>query len=581
MVNFAEPHFLYGFFLIPLFFLFWFWTYRRRARDLARMGDAELIHSLSAAVNRRARFWRGVLWFVVFALLIVSLARPRWGTTVQKVESQGIQVIIALDVSPSMLAEDIKPSRLSRAKLEAVDLLGQLGGDEVGLVLFSGSAYLQFPLTNDYSTARSFIEAAAPELISRPGTAVGEAVRIAARSFNPKRASQKVILILSDGEDHAADTMESVRQAAEQDIRIDAIGFGTSQGAPVPQFNEAGEVVGFLKDERGEVVISHMDEGALQRISALGEGGYWRAGASGAEIPLLLAEWGRLQKDRGETRFEHLPIERFQYFLLPALILLAVMELIPQRKRKSPHETSSAKNIATTLTALLLVFILSGCSASARRLNNEGNRLYQKGDYEKALENYRSAQKDLPDASEPIYNEANAHYRGGAFDQAAQTLQKALEKAKGDLAQKAFYNMGNAFYQAGLWDKAADAYRNALRILPGDEEAKYNLELALQKQEEQKQQQQQKAQQEKTEDRQQQEERQGETPAAATPTQPSSSQPESTQQPQASAQPGPVQGMSPEQARQLLESAAQDTQSLQQYLQKLQPTAVYPPGEAW
>ena len=577
MINFAEPRYLYGLLLLPVLFLFWFWSYRRRKRDLAALGSPDLVNLLSSSVNGRGRFWKAFLCFVIYLLLIISLARPRWGSTVQRIESQGIQIIIALDVSPSMLAEDVKPSRLSRAKLEAVDLLRRLGGDEVGLVLFSGSAYLQFPLTNDYGTARSFIESATPELISRPGTAIGEAMRIAVRSFNPKRAAQKVILILSDGEDHAADTMESVRQAAEQGIRIDAIGFGTPQGAPVPQFDENGEVSGYLKNNQGEVVISKMDENVLQRMSAQGKGGYWRAGTSGTELALILAEWGRLQKDGGETQFERLPIERFQLFLLPALALMVLAELIPDRKRTNRQEPSTGKTVPLMSLLLLFAVLVSGCAASPQRLNNDGNRYFKDGDYDKALQNYQRAQTGLPDAPEPYYNEANTHYRRGAFDQAAQALQKSLEKARDVMAEKAFYNLGNTFYQAGALDQAAEAYRNALRILPDDQDAKVNLELALQKKEEQ--QQQQKSQQEKQQD--QQKEQKDQTPAGPSPSPQSPSQTEATPQAQATSQPAPSEGMSEEEARRLLEAAAQDTQNLQQYLQRLQPTAQNLPDEAW
>jgi Ca-activated chloride channel family protein len=272
-----------------------------------------------------------ILWFVALTTLVISLARPQWGSQVQEVEQQGIEVMVALDVSNSMLAQDVKPDRLSRAKLEIADLMTRLGGDEIGLVLFSGASFIQFPLTSDYATARTFLDNARPEVISRPGTNMGAAIRTAVSGFDYNRASQKVIVLITDGEDHDADSLSVAQQAADQGIMLYTIGFGSPQGEPIPEYNAQGEVTGYKRDQQGEMVLSRLDEATLRQIAEIGNGKYYRATADGGELGALVSELNTLQKGELSTQVETWGIERFQGFLAVALIALVVMELIPDR----------------------------------------------------------------------------------------------------------------------------------------------------------------------------------------------------------------------------------------------------------
>jgi Ca-activated chloride channel family protein len=336
-MTFARPIYLYALILVPLLLLFWLWTERRRQTALARLGQAPLMARLSAVVNRRGRHWQAVLWFLALVLLLVGLARPQWGTQMERVTQEGVQVMVVLDVSQSMLVEDIKPTRLSRAKLEIADLMDQLGGDEVGLVLFSGASFIQFPLTSDYATARSFLDAAEPGVISRPGTAIGDAIHTAMTGFDPHRSSQRVILLITDGEDHEGDALKAAQQAAEEGVIIYAIGFGSPQGDPIPVYNDAGEVTGFKKDANGEVVLSKLDESTLQQIAQAGGGQYYRASADGSELKALQAEISRLQKEELAERFETYGVERFQGFVLAGLAALVIAGVIPDRKREANY----------------------------------------------------------------------------------------------------------------------------------------------------------------------------------------------------------------------------------------------------
>lgn len=333
-MTFAKPTFLYFLLLVPLFAVFLVWANNRRKADLSRLGDRSLIDRLSAGINWNGRFWRSVLWLLALALIIISLARPQWGTEVQTVQQEGLQVMVALDVSQSMLAQDIKPDRLERAKLEISDLMDRLNGDEIGLVLFSGAAFVQFPLTSDYNTARMYLDSANPNVISRPGTAIGDAIRTAVTGFDETLDSQKVLIVISDGEDSETDPVAAAREAADQGILIYTIGFGTPQGEPVPETDQFGNVTGYKKDAQGNVVISKLDENTLQQVAQIGGGQYFRAGADASELDNLLAEMDTLQKAKLESRFNTRMIERYQGFLLVAFLALVIAELIPDRVRE-------------------------------------------------------------------------------------------------------------------------------------------------------------------------------------------------------------------------------------------------------
>lgn len=333
-MTFGEPLFLWGLLLVPLLIVGLLLANRRRQSALAKLGEPTLIAQLTASVNRRGRRWRQFLWILATGLALFALARPQWGEEVQVVEQEGIQVMVALDVSESMLAEDLTPTRLERAKLEISELMDKLNGDEIGLVLFSGAAFIQFPLTSDYDTARAFLQNARPGLISRPGTVIGDAIRTAMSGFDQNLSNQKVIIIMTDGEDHETDPITAAQEAAEAGTLIYTIGFGSLQGEPIPQYDAAGNRVGFKQDANGNIVLSKLEEIELQRIAAAGTGRYYRSTADGSEIEAVAEQLDALQTAQLESRFETQKTERFQSFLLVALLALFAHELIPTRRQK-------------------------------------------------------------------------------------------------------------------------------------------------------------------------------------------------------------------------------------------------------
>jgi Ca-activated chloride channel family protein len=331
---FARPDYLYLLLFIPLAALLLAWSARRKRAAVARLGTPALIAALSASVSQARRRWKTVLWFTALAALVVALARPRWGAQVQVTAQQGVQVMVALDVSSSMLAEDIKPDRLTRAKLTVEELMDQLGGNELGLVLFSGAAFVQFPLTADFNTARSFLAAAGPDSISRPGTALEEAIRVALSGFPENVATQRVILLLTDGEGHEGDPLAAARAAAEAGATIYAIGFGSPQGEPIPLRDASGALIGYKKDAHGQTVLSRLDEATLTQIVNETGGLYFRASAEGDEIAAITAAIAALDTGELESRFETHGVERFEWFAGLALALLTIEFLIGDRVKR-------------------------------------------------------------------------------------------------------------------------------------------------------------------------------------------------------------------------------------------------------
>ena len=330
-MNFAKPEYLLLLVTIPAVGMLMYYASKKRKQSLSKLGESPLLRRLTSSINWRGRRWKNVLLLMSLTFLILALARPQWGSEVREIDQEGLQVMVALDVSHSMLAQDIKPTRLDRAKLEIADLMKQLSGDEIGLVLFSGASFIQVPLTSDYYSALSYLDNADPEVISRPGTVIGDAIRTAALGFDPNLSSQKVLIVMTDGEDHETDPLAAAKAVAEEDVLIYTIGFGTPEGEPIPVMDENGSVVDYKRDQNGEVVLSMLDESTLQSIAQTGNGKYYRASADGSELQSLLTEIDSLQKDQLQSRFETTHIERYQLFLAIAIVLLVIGELIPDR----------------------------------------------------------------------------------------------------------------------------------------------------------------------------------------------------------------------------------------------------------
>ncbi len=340
-MSFGMPQSLYLLAALPVLVLFLRWALSRRTALVQRIGDPALVGRLSPAANGKMRILRFTLWFVAVTLLIVALARPQWGSEIEIVEQGGVQVMVALDISRSMLVQDIKPNRLDRAKLEISSLISRLEGDEVGIVLFSGASFIQFPLTSDYATARTYLNHASPNAISRQGTVIAEAIDTAMVGFSNERESQRIIVIMTDGENHEDDPIAAARRAAEEGVVIYTVGFGSPDGGPVPEFGDQGNITGFRQDVQGLALISRIDEIALQQIADSGGGRYFRAAERGAMADLA-DEIRSFQDEALQSEFSQRKVERFQLFLLAGALCLVLVEVMADslllRRRRSRWE---------------------------------------------------------------------------------------------------------------------------------------------------------------------------------------------------------------------------------------------------
>jgi len=299
-----------------------------RRRRLARLGDAALLRTLMPEASPRRERYKATLVICAVALVTLALARPQMGSKLREVKREGVEMVLAVDVSNSMLAQDIEPSRLERTKYAITRLLENLGQDRVGLVVFAGAAYVQLPVTADYVTARNFVAQLSPAMVSNQGTAIGAALKMAASSFSSDSEGSRVIILITDGENHEGNALATAQELAKQGIKIYAIGIGTPEGSPISINGD------FIRDKEGNMVVSKLDEELLQKI-ALGSGGaYIRATSTSLGLSEIVDKVKQTEKRRlSATLFEEYN-EKFQYILALALALLVVEALILERKNR-------------------------------------------------------------------------------------------------------------------------------------------------------------------------------------------------------------------------------------------------------
>ena len=332
MFRFAHSHFFYLYLLIPVFtalvILFLIW----RKRSLEKFGDHQLISKLMPEYSRTRIIFKFILTMTGISFLIFAIIDPQSGSKLEKVQRKGIDLMIALDVSNSMLAQDITPNRLERAKQAISKLIEQLEGDRIGIVIFAGKAYTQLPITTDYAAAKLFLSSISTNSVSVQGTAIGEALEFCINSFGESKAN-KAIIIITDGENHEGDVMEQVENAQKKGITLYTIGMGLPDGAPIPVYN--GQVqVGFKKDREGNVVVSRLDESLLQQMASAGKGIYVRASNSEVGLKMVLEDINKIQKADLETRQYSDYEDLFQYFIAISLIFLVFELFIYDKKNQ-------------------------------------------------------------------------------------------------------------------------------------------------------------------------------------------------------------------------------------------------------
>lgn len=337
MIRFAHQEYLYLLGLIPvLIALFWILS-RARKNALARFSNLDILAKLAETASAPKRLVKFIVFLFAYAFIVVGLANPQIGMRMQEVKQEGVDIFIALDVSFSMKAEDIKPNRLEKARFEIRNLIDRLGGDRIGLIVFAGEAYTQFPLTTDYSGAKLFLDAADVDIVPIPGTAIGRAIERAVESFDfaeepGKEQTTKVLVIITDGENTESDAISAAEAAAKKGIRIYTIGLGSPDGAPIPMYNAAGQQIDFKRDRLGNIVMTKLDEVSLEKIAAIGNGAYYRGTNNQDELNEIYNAINALQKrEFGTKQFTDYE-SRFQPFIAMGIFLLLLELLISEKK---------------------------------------------------------------------------------------------------------------------------------------------------------------------------------------------------------------------------------------------------------
>lgn len=317
--------------VIPAILFLYFLYTQRRKRIKSRIGDVELVERMWGSVNYRSQHIKVFLLSLSCVFIILSLARPQWGAKVEQIKRKGLDIMFILDLSKSMLAEDIQPSRLERAKLEISSFLDNLKGDRVGIIGFAGQALVICPLTLDYSAVKLFLDILNTEYIPVPGTKIGDAINLARTTLSSKvsaKEGQAVCILITDGEDLGSDWKSASQEAASAGIRIYTVGMGMPEGEPIPERDEHGNIKGYKKDETGKIVISRLNEDALESIAMTTGGGYSRGDLSKVYKAISKLERGEFA-EKYATQYQ----DRFQWTLLPALVILILGFLIPDRRK--------------------------------------------------------------------------------------------------------------------------------------------------------------------------------------------------------------------------------------------------------
>lgn len=482
-MRWGNPVFLYGFCLLPVVLGFLMWARRKKRQELRLFAGTAFASLLSNGFSRRCSLTKEILWIFALLLLVLAGARPQWGERWEETKRRGLDIFVAVDLSKSMLAGDISPSRLERAKRKLSDLMPLLQGDRIGLIGFSGEAFVLMPLTLDYNALPLYMESLSPDAISVPGSSLSSAIDLAIRSFESTGSPEShAVLLMSDGEDLGGDVIETIEAAQSKGVQIHTLGIGTPDGAPIPEPEG-----GFKKDKSGDLILTHLDTSSLEKIAEDTGGLYVRSIASDDDLKLIYnaLRHGRASRElKGgrERRF----VERYQWFLGLALLLIILEAMIRETKKQTRRDVA--------LLLLMSLFFLPNTTHAFGTIGTirEGEKLYEAGQYEEALQKFLEAKEKNPKDPRLQYNLGNTYHQLNRYDEAGKIFSNLKEGAEKDqlFKERNLYNQGNNQYRQGALDDAIHSYEEALNLDPNDEDARYNLEFVKKKLEEQRKQEQ-------------------------------------------------------------------------------------------
>ncbi|MCS7336698.1 MAG: VWA domain-containing protein [Verrucomicrobiae bacterium] len=488
-MRFGNPHMLWLLLVLPPAVLVFLWRANKAKESaLARFVEPRLLNELLAGASRLRRQIRYGLLTGAVACLVLALAKPQWGFDWEEVKQRGLHIIVAIDTSKSMLAEDVAPNRLTRAKLAALELAQQAKSDRIGLIAFAGTAFLQCPLTIDNAAFEACVAMLDVNVIPQGGTAIAEAILTAIRSFKSGPQDHKVLVIFSDGEDHDNRAVEAAAAAARAGIKVFTVGVGSAEGDLLRVRMPDGRT-DYVRDPEGNVVKSRLNEHWLQQIATAGGGFYIPLRGPGAIETLYSRGIAPLPKSEGQARLFRRWHEKFHWPLCAAIVLLVIEMLLPERPRtnviptKLQQETGRVRPPVTIALAAVLALTGSAMASPSRALE-----YFRAGKFAEAQKEFeRLAQEDKKGDLRLIFNAGVAAYRATNYHAAARHFEAALAAQDLKLQAAAYFNLGNTQYRLGaaakdvdevqtLWEAAIRSYQNALALDKNDSDAAFNLE---------------------------------------------------------------------------------------------------------
>ena len=487
MFRFEDPIYLWLLVLIPALALIRFVSYRNQRKRLRKFGDPSLLKELMPDVSRfrpSVKFW---LLLGALALLIVMLARPQLGTKISHEKRVGIETIIAIDISNSMRAEDVIPSRLERSKMMVENLVDHFTNDKIGLIVFAGDAFVQLPITSDYVSAKMFLSSIDPSMMATQGTDIARAIDMATHSFTQEEGIGKAIIVITDGEDHEGGALQAAESAKDKDMRVYVLGVGSVNGAPIP-ISGTGD---YMKDRTGNTVMSALNEEMCKQVAQAGGGAYIHVENNSAAQQQLDNELDKLAKKETSTAVYSEFDEQFQAVGIIVLLLL-IIEICILDRRNPLLKNLSLFGKKKVLTVVLVLIAMSVSAQTDRQYIRQGNKQFRSGDYPNAEVSYRKAIEKNPKNPQAVFNLGNALMAQKKDSAAVVQFESASKMETNPLRKaKAYHNMGVVCQSHKMYGEAIEAYKSALRLNPNDDETRYNLVLCKHQQQKQQQTQQQ------------------------------------------------------------------------------------------
>ena len=502
-MKFAAPYLLNVLWaLIPVFGMLTYGILKRK-KILNAFASSDMLPVIFPGFDPKRQWIKAALIVIAAGFAIVALGGPQLGYRWEKTQQKGVDIMIALDCSTSMLARDIKPNRLERAKREIIDLLRMMKSDRAGLVAFSGRAVLQCPLTLDHEAFNIFLKVLEPGFLPVGGTNLDAAIKECYEGFEKESDTEKAIIVITDGEVTAGNVDETIQQVAKQGIKVFCIGVGDREGAPIP--DDHG---GFKKDAAGNIILSKVDEKGLEKLAAITGGAYVRSVAGDMDLDLIYTDRirGKMERKTLTSGKKKVWENRYQWFLFPGLLFLLVEFFLPSKKLG--HKFL----ILFFAGALSLVLPLDAVHArSVSSSVKDGLQAFEAQNYEQAKKHFIDAQLENPENARLYYNIGPAAYMNKEYDQAKKNFVEAARSTDANLRHDARYNLANTQFRLGNLDEAIAGYEEIIKEFPEDVEAKENLAVAQQKKQEQ-QQQKSNADPDKKENKDQQDQKQGQNP---------------------------------------------------------------------